>query len=303
MRSSAIRILEAATHVPIIAAALFERTVQIWNWNTGERRCEFDTVTDGPSHLSLSPSGECLVAANWRKGKHGGVACYSARTGEKLWHRLDIRRSGRVRFASNGVSIWCGIRGSPLQQLDALTGKTLASMRAVEEVLDSPYSDHCLVIRRQQIRIKGTKDIIVPKLSFTVLDAAFSRDTLCLTEAGGVVRCIDLVLGLVRWRYVPPQSHHLIFLSYNHVDHCFYGTQWMYGRGGPYMLIRLQEGTGACTEVCRLNAYPDCCCFGDDIVVTSSGDVVSLQNGNTIRRLEFPQCDYPDPPAQTGDAG
>jgi len=302
MRSSAIRTLVAATNAPIVAAALFERTVQIWNWNTGVRACEFDTVTDGRPHLALSPSGDYLVAANWRKGKHGGVACYGTRTGEKFWHRLDIRRSGRLRFASNGSSIWCGIRGSPLQQLDARTGETIACMRAVEEVLDSPYSDHCLVISRQQLRIKGTKDIVVPKLSFAVLDVAFSPDALCLSEAGGVVRCIDLGLRLERWRYVPPHSHHLIFLSYNYADHSFYGTQWMYERGGPYMLIRLREATGAFSEVCRLNAYPDCCCFANGIVVTSSGDVISLRNGSTVRRLEFPQCDYPDPPAQISDA-
>ena len=71
----------------------------------------------------------------------------------------------------------------------------------------------------------------MPKLSFAVLDAAFSPDALCLTEAAGVVRCVDLELGIERWRYVPPKSHHLIFLSYNHADHSFYGTQWMYESG------------------------------------------------------------------------
>jgi hypothetical protein len=116
------------------------------------------------------------------------VACYGTKTGEKLWHRLDIRRSGRVRFASDDASIWRGISGCPLQQLDAMTGETLASMRAVEEVRDSPYSDHRLIISRHQIRIKGTKDIAVPRLSFAVLDAAFGPDALCLTEAGVVVR-------------------------------------------------------------------------------------------------------------------
>lgn len=299
MRSSAIRTLRAAAHAPVIAAALFERTVQIWNWGTGERTCEFDTVTDG--RLSLSPSGDYLVAANWRKGKRGGVACYSTRTGEKLWHRQDIRRTGRLRFASNDAAIWCGIAGSPLQRLDANTGETVAAERAVQEVVDSPYSAHRLVISRQQIRIQGTSEVVVPRLSFAVLDAAFSENALCLTEAGGIVRCIDLDLGQERWRYVPPTSHHLIFLSYNNVDHCFYGTQWLYEHGGPYLLIRLPEITGAFSEVCCLNAYPDWCCFGDGIVVTSSGDVVCLQNGNTIRRLEFPECEYPNGPAQTTD--
>lgn len=69
MRGSAIRSLKSARHAPIIAAALFERNVQIWNWDTGERGCEFEMVTDGHSHLSLSPYGDYLLAANWRKGE------------------------------------------------------------------------------------------------------------------------------------------------------------------------------------------------------------------------------------------
>jgi hypothetical protein len=153
-----------------------------------------------------------------------------------------------------------------------------------------------LVISRTQILIQGAKDIVAPRLSLSMLDAAFSPNAVCITEAAGVVRCIDLELGLERWRYEPPKSYHLIFLSYNHVDGCFYGTQWMYEQGGPYKLIRLSEGAGASTEVCCLNAYPDCCCFGDGVVVTSAGDVVSLETGNAIRQLEFPECDYADRP-------
>jgi hypothetical protein len=89
-------------------------------------------------------------------------------------------------------------------------------MRAVQEVLDNPHSDHRLVIGRQRILIKGAKDMVVPRLTFAVLDAAFSPNALCITEACGVVRCIDLGLGLERWRYVPPQSDHLTFLRFAH---------------------------------------------------------------------------------------
>jgi len=298
LRRSAIRTLKAATHAPIISAAFFKRTVQIWNWDTGERTREFDTVTDGHPHLLVSPFGDYVIAANWRKGKQGGVACYGTKTGEKVWHRTDLRRIGRMRFASDGASIWCGIAGRSLQQLDAQTGKTVAVMRAVEEVLDSPYSDHRLEICRQQILIAGMSKIVVPRLSFALLDAAFSPSALCLTEAAGIVRCVDLDLGMERWQYVPPSGQHLIFLSYNSTDHCFYGTRWSYETGGPNILIRLSETTGTSTEVCHLNAYPDCCCFAEGVVVTSAGDVVSLQNGNTIRRLDFPECDYPDSPVQ-----
>jgi hypothetical protein len=43
-RDSAIRELAASTASTRLAAALFERTVQIWDVKSGERIAEFDTV-------------------------------------------------------------------------------------------------------------------------------------------------------------------------------------------------------------------------------------------------------------------
>jgi len=294
MRDSAIRSLTAARETSVIAAATFQGTVQIWNWQAGERVSEFDTVTDGHTHLSLSPDGNYLVAANWRAGKRGGVACYRTSTGEKQWHREDIRRAGRVAFASDGNSVWCAVNGSSLQILDAQAGKTQNSMRAVQEVFDSPYSNHRLVIRQKRTLIVGSKNIEIPRLSFAVLDATFSPTALCLSEARGIVRCIDSNFGEELWRYEPPESSHVIFISYSRSDHSFYGTQWDFDSGGPHRLIRIPEETGKPENVCHLNAYPDSCCFGDGVVVTSSGQVVCLETGNILRRMAFPECDYPD---------
>jgi hypothetical protein len=134
----------------------------------------------------------------------------------------------------------------------------------------------------------------VPRLTFGMLDATYGPDSLCLSETGGPVRCLDNECGRERWRYMPPADHHVLAVSYQ-ADRSFYCVQWDYERGGPVELIRLSHDDGACAGVCSLNTFADACSFGIGVILTSSGDVVSLWEGSFIRRFAFPRCEYPDP--------
>jgi hypothetical protein len=295
MRDSAIRTTVAARSAPIAAAALFKRTVQIWNWNTGQRLSEIETVFDFGGHrLTISPTGDTVFAASWKKGKKGGVACYDSRSGEQIWQRTDLRQVGGLRFSAQSDIVWCEIGRRPLHRLDAKTGSTVETLRGILDAFDSPLSPHRLHIRKTDFQIIGSRTIRVPKLTFGLLDAGFGPDSLCLSEAGGPVRCLDLEGGNERWRYVPPADHHVLELS-SQAGEFFYGVQWEYEHGGPVTLIRLSRESGACSTVCHLHSYPDACSFGPGVIVTSSGDVVSLSDGSVIRPLVFPTSEYPDP--------
>ena len=303
MLDSAIRTLIAAGRAPIIAAALVQRTVQIWDWKLGERISEFDTVYEHGGHrLTLSPTGDSCVAASWKKGKHGGVACYETQSGNTIWHRSDIPRVQGLRFSVAGDAVWCRIEGGPVQRLDARTGATLAALRAVQDIVESPSSDHRLEVHAAGFVIRGIRDLRIPRLTFALLDAAFSLDGLCLSEAAdylnntpGSVRCIECDTGDERWRYEPTDGSHVLRVSYSHADNCFYGVQRDCERGGPVILVRISEASGASTEVCRLNSFPDGCCFASAVIVTSAGVVVSLSEGRALKQLAFPQREYPDP--------
>jgi hypothetical protein len=161
-------------------------------------------------------------------------------------------------------------------------------------VVDSRFSAHRLQIRRGDFQIVGSKSISVPRLTFGMLDATYGPDSLCLSETGGPVRCLDNECGRERWRYMPPADHHVLAVSYQ-ADRSFYCVQWDYERGGPVELIRLSHDDGACAGVCSLNTFADACSFGIGVILTSSGDVVSLWEGSFIRRFAFPRCEYPDP--------
>ena len=173
MRDSAIRHLVAASGAPIVAAALFERTVQIWNWHTGEQLSEFDTVLDfGGKRLALNPSGDSCVAASWKKGKRDGVACYDTQSGHAIWSRPDLRHVQGLRFSPLGDAVWCWIEAGPVQRLDARTGLTLEKIRAVQDVVESPSSDHSLHLRRADFLFGGVKKVRIPRLTYALLDAA-----------------------------------------------------------------------------------------------------------------------------------
>jgi len=272
---------------------LVDRTVQIWNWSVGQRLAEFETVFEtGGWRLALAPNGSTCVAASWKKGKRDGVACYDAPTGQTAWHRSDIRRVQGLRFSPAGDHIWCWIEGGPVQQLDSRTGATSAVVKGVQDVIESRYPGHILEVRRTGFLVRGEIDFLVPRLTFALLDAAFSSDSLCLAEASGPVRCLQLGTGVERWRFQSSGGAHVVALSHSQDDHSFYAVQ-RYMNGGPAALLRLPERTGIAVKMCQLSSST--VCFGNGVVITAKGDIVSLRGGGIVEQIPFPERQYPDP--------
>lgn len=279
-------------------------SAQVWNWRTGERMSEFPTVFDGMNRHAMSPNGEFYVAANWRKGKNGGVACYNTRTSEKIWHRQDLRQVHGIRFSADGRKVWCRVEARPVHCLDSGSGISLSTIRNVDDVVESPYSELALHSRRRaDYFLAGETNKTIPRITLgSMSDAAFSSDALCLAEYSGPVRCIDCETGRERWRYSPPKGFHVIKVSHQ-ADHCFYGL--LFGYDVPETaLIRLSSADGTCTEICRYSILRRCGGanygagdFGVGTFVTGTGHVVSLDNGRVLRHLEIPSAVEPYPPS------
>jgi hypothetical protein len=295
-RSSAIRQLAAARNAARLAAAFVERTIQIWDLERCEQLSEFDSVFDFGGHrVTLSPSGDICVAAGWTKGKRGGVAAYDALTGSPIWHRPDIRQTQFVRFSCLGDIVGCGVEAGRFQQLDAHTGATVDTFTGVKKIFDSPFSNLLfLETRHRGFHIKGLEDVLIPNETFALLDAAVSSDVLCLSEAGGSVRCLDCRSGLEEWRYNPPSNTHVLRLGYRPADRHFYGVQWEYERGTSRTLFRFGQGCDQYEEICQLQSWDEEFCLDTNALVTSGGEVISVTTGEIVNRLAFPQKDYPD---------
>lgn len=268
---------------------LFKGTAQIWDWSTGEKLSEFPTVFDGMRRHALSSDGQFYVAANWRKGKDGGVACYNARTGDRIWHRPDLRQVQAIRISPNDDKVWCAVEQRPVHCLDSRTGLLLTKLRGVNEVVESAYSpDLVLQSRSNDFLLVANGNIReVRRDSGPMSDAVFKSDALCLAEYTGPVRCLDSESGKERWRYLPPRGSHVIRLSHQH-DEAFYGQLFEFESHGA-ALLRFSSNDGSCTELFRyeLSARPGGD-FGDGVFIAGNGDVISLVDGRVVDHLAFP---------------
>jgi outer membrane protein assembly factor BamB len=297
-RDSAIRELAASTASTRLAAALFERTVQIWDVKSGERIAEFDTVYSfGGRRLTIDASGELCVAAGWTRGRRGGVACYETRSGKLLWHRSDLGQTQHVRFLARGKSVWRVPETGPTSQLDALTGNTLEEIRGLRGIYDSAY-DNALPLEKQKgdYVLRTRKDLRLPRLDFSILDAAFGPDALCVCEAGNdLARCFDISTGAERWRCDAFKRNCIVRFWHRAVDDTFYGVQWEYERGRPRILVRFERESGRPEGLCQIDSSShETVSPTLDCLITSAESVFGLSDGSLTNCLAFPEREYPE---------
>lgn len=296
MKASAIRHLAVSSGSKKLAAAFFEGTVQIWDLQSHEKIADFETTLSfGGNRLALDRSGRLCATASWAGGKKGGVACYETRSGRLLWHRPDLKQTQRLRFSVGEDSVWCIPERDSAKRLDSANGVTLDSATAIADIFDSPYSaDRLLEKRKGDYELGQDRRIRLPRLTFAILDVAFSPDSLTLSEAGGPVRCFEISNGLERWRYAPRTNSHFLRLWYREADDNYYGIQWEYSTGSFRALVRLNSKTGQADELCRLESWLEEYCISLDAMVTPKGELIGLSNGRKLAELSFPLMDYPD---------
>jgi WD40 repeat protein len=280
MVASAIRSIASGHSSSLIAAAFFERTVQIWNLRAADLIVQFETVYlfgGEKGRLALAPNGTQVVTAAWSAGRLGGVASYAAHTGSLLWHRTDLKQTQSVSFAPDGLSVWCSPQSGPTKRLSAKTGETLEEFRGSPRIFKSNFSDKMLLEYRNSERayiLQATNSRqLIQRCSFAILDAAFAPDSVCLACAGGPLRCVELSNSSERWRFSPGEGHHLIEVWYRKVDENFYGIVFGYNRG-VRTLMCFNRIDGTPRQVCELTeCWAQAFCEETDTLVTSAGDI------------------------------
>jgi outer membrane protein assembly factor BamB len=275
----------------VLAKANRDGQTQIWNPYAGTLLTEFRTVHDGDSRLAIDVRGHRIVAANWRNGESGGVACYDVASGQPIWHRSDITQVQTMEFSPREDKVWCEIEDRPVQCLDGKTGSTLAVMEEVERVFDSPFTPHSLLFRAHDLALESGNSSVTLPLCGRRKCAVFSHEAVYVAELfPSLVRCFEIETGNERWRYECPDDHFLQSISLQS-DGFLYCTQAS-GQGGRVerktMLIRLAQDSGSCSEVCKTDStVRPGNAFGNGIVVTVVGEVFSVSTGVLLRRLSF----------------
>ena len=301
MDESGVYQLTAALRGTLVAVARSEKLVQTWDSATGEKTSELKTSYEwGGFRLALNATGSLCAVASFYAGRRGGVVCHDVQSAKTLWHRTDIRQTHRVRFASDSKSVYCGRDTGPLLRLCGASGETLEELRDTEDMQESPYSAHALVVPRSEAYIlQGVGRFYFERKTYhssckhkrvgSPTAIAFGPDAVWLAESGlePVLRCFDYN-GIERWQVEIPEPTIICQLCYRPADRQFYGLEYdrHSGRGG--CLVRYSE-TGAGEKISTVSAMwgHQGFCLNGDRVVTPTGDVIETTRGTIISNIPF----------------
>jgi hypothetical protein len=155
---------------------------------------------------------------------------------------------------------------------------------------ESPYAAVRLLERSRDYAMADPEGptATIPRASFAALSVAFSRSLVCLSEAGGPVRSLDLSSGRERWRHVPPKGTHFLRVAFSEDSAAFVGVSWPFERGGAILLQRFASD-GKATVLAEIGptAEMEFAARGGRIV-TASGAIYAVSTGKQTRSLAFP---------------
>lgn len=292
--ASAIRHIAPSSHDDMVAVALFEHVVSLWDLTTGLQISEFETILDfGGARLALSQEESACLAAAYNVH---GLACYDTPSGRLRWHRKDLKKIQQIAVTPDGSSAYCCFDEGPCQVISISTGDTTESIRSVRGVwVDSRGDFQLRESRKLAVANRDKKEVFrfAPE-SFGVLDAAMSKTHLAISEAGADVRVFDLSNGQQVVRHAQPENHHVLKLASSPDGPYFYGVQWKYSSGGPKLLFRFSQDSPEQQLIRDLGQTAEIAfCRGGGFLLTSEGEVVDCNSGDTVMRLPFPQKEYP----------
>jgi hypothetical protein len=302
MLASAIRSLAATDESSIVAAAFFEKTVQIWSSKTGQQLGEFQTMFDfGGRRLALTPDGSTCIVGAWGQLGRGarGLGAYSIPDGKLLWNRKDIRRIQDVRLSGSGQEIYCGVQDASAHIIETSTGETIRRVRATEKIVGSQYTPNQVIEqKRGRYLVRGGCEFEIQPLSSALLDAAFSPDAVCLSELRdsshpseiGGIRLIDLATGESCWHVALHSSR----LTYNLADQKFYCVSRERVAPHNWFLTRLQSDLLKCEQKILDKCWDAAFTPSGRVLVTAQGDVYETSTSTILAHLDFPQRVYPD---------
>lgn len=303
MLASAIRELVSSKNSMLIAAAFFKKTVQIWDLKSEEIISEFPTVfCTGARNLALAPLGGPLIVGSSKD--RGNVAAYEVPSGRMLWEQRLLYPSS-LRLDASGRSVFCSRNQRSVLRLDVYTGSILSEIEQTRQWFEGSSEDALSIPVEQgqdPIRLIRTDHASnIERAGIAVLDAQFSPDSVCFSEAGtylsgvgGPVRCVSRVDGSLRWMFKPRADSHVVRLHYSPKLETFFGILFDFGKAASRSLVRFDTTCGAAEKLCELNSWEEAFVDAADKLVTSSGEIRDLSSGAVVGRLAFPLKEYPD---------
>jgi hypothetical protein len=271
------------------ATAESEKIVTIWSFQQRTRVRTLSTILDfGGDRLGLvSIHKPIVVSGSWRKGAAG----YDGNTGGILWARRDLKKIQQVRDVSDNslALIGIGVHGGAYHIVSAHTGEDWLKLQKVTEVYASAYEpSYLLVDSDNTIRLSfGFRSRFIwkrPLLSFAVLHAAFSPQHLAYSEANGSAYCVDFH-GKELWKFQPEPGNHITRIACNSEGQQWLAISWNFRHGGPKRLLAINTDGNSGLLADIGNCLEAEFSAGGNCIITSAGEVISAQTGNSVWRF------------------
>src|SRR5579862_2302523 len=139
MLASAVRELAVSNNPQWVAAAFFEKTIQIWDTKSRKKISEFPTIfCMGARNLASAPLGGILVVG--LSTPTGKVAAYEIPSGRKLWEQRIVYPS-LIRFDACGESILCTKNRKSVLRIEINTGTIVESIDATVQYIEISDGD------------------------------------------------------------------------------------------------------------------------------------------------------------------
>jgi hypothetical protein len=136
-----IRYFASSWSGSVIAAAEFERTVHVWDFDGPRHLATFPTIMDfGGTRLAVTPDGRNCIAAAYHVE---GIAGYVASDGTELWRRKDLKKTQTLRVSLDGRRVYACFDNRSCQVLNRETGKTIKTWAGVRDVWQSRTNRLC----------------------------------------------------------------------------------------------------------------------------------------------------------------
>jgi hypothetical protein len=252
-----------------------------WDLRTLALTNSFDTRHSfGGTRLALSLSGDRVVVGSWGAP---GVTCFDTRSGDTVWQRKDLRRTQHLNASRDGRKMYCGFDETrSLHVLSFKNGRTLDVLSDVAVFADSAVDrSHFVEGEQVWIRPKGSRAFQIERSTFAVLDHAFGKKCVAISEVGGPISLFRLSDGVRFARYSPEPGCHCLALEYDASRAEFVGFVADYEReDGASTLLRFTEGGDfrVVSATLERDMHPTLC-VAANVVVTGAGAVIDLQTG------------------------
>jgi hypothetical protein len=302
MKASAIRLLAPSWSGKYFATAQRSEVakrkadVSIWNLETELKESEFPTIMDfGGSRLAIDLEGRHCIAAAFNLD---GIACYSAKTGETVWQRADLRKGQSVQIWPSGNQVSCAFEEGPLCVLSLHDGRTLQKIHNCRQLWNSSFEAIHLIQPADKTELKvqtldGTTLFEIDRETFAVLSAVFAHESLAISESGGPVRCFATKTGELLWRYDSPAGSHCLEVGYHSQFRRFLAVEWPSEKGGNKSLLLFSDSGEVEARFPLGSSSVEAFCLAGSHLLSSEGWLIETATGRLSRQFEFPLKEYP----------